>query len=551
MASKSRRGTISLLTIAFLTGTAHADVNPTFGWGFKTFTSLSLPECGSLELFVDSIVDSTGMTTPVPPPYILFAYESGGIPTRRLIGSDPNNVFWTVDHASQSQLVLSMTDLAGNLGGPIRNLSGVGGQVYTVVPSTSGTACHANTPTISPISITTNATNAITTCEVLPLKMSGGTKPYTVTIASIDYPFVTNFTLGAASDTYNWVNRAQPNSQIIASASDAQGIYAASTNLLSTSGSTDVTCPNQTSTELDSSAQTSAAQSSTSAATATSGESSGSSSSASSSSPSTVATATSGGSSGSNSDASTNSTNAIVGGAVGGAVLLGVLVLFMRRWATARRPYTPDDGDNGSGLGNVGDPVPSQNAPFSSVPEETSPFVTSGAQATPYMDNPPYQNSTYTSNYSNEISEATLAPVMQSRTSTYSAAPYTPPGAALPYATQQTLGSNAVISPPPSSAGFNPYAAGFMAPSNSSESTGASTAMGISGAGNAARGGSVAGSAEARPSSGRFADANPSPLDDERLGPEPPQQRRETVYQHEDIEDVTELPPAYKSRIGH
>ncbi|KAF8496353.1 hypothetical protein JB92DRAFT_2990520 [Gautieria morchelliformis] len=152
------------------------------------------------------------MSTPAQPPYTLFAYESGGIPTRQLVGSDPNNLFWTVDHASQSQLAISMADSAGNTGG-------VGQPVYTVVPSTSGTACHANSP-ISPISMTTNTTNAITTCEVLPLRMSGGTKPYTVTVAFLN-SVVTNFTLGAAFDTYNWVNRASPNSQIIASVSDA------------------------------------------------------------------------------------------------------------------------------------------------------------------------------------------------------------------------------------------------------------------------------------------------------------------------------------------
>ncbi|KAF8496351.1 hypothetical protein JB92DRAFT_2990455, partial [Gautieria morchelliformis] len=153
------------------------------------------------------------LSTPAQPPYTLIAYESAGIPTRQVVGSDPNNLFWTVDHAPQSQLAISMTDSAGNAGG-------VGEQVYTVVPSTSGTACHASSP-VSPISMTTNTTKAITTCEVLPLKMSGGTKPYTVTVAFLGAPVVTNFTLGAAFDTYNWVNRASPNSQIIASVSDA------------------------------------------------------------------------------------------------------------------------------------------------------------------------------------------------------------------------------------------------------------------------------------------------------------------------------------------
>jgi hypothetical protein len=287
------------------------------------------------------------------------------------------------------------------------------------------------------------------------------------------------------------------------------------------------------------------------------------------------ATATSGGSSGSNSGASSSSpsTTAIVAGVVGGLVLIGALVIgafffLRRRRATAHRRHPLDGGYDGVGLGKVGSPVPGQNVPFSAS-EEATPFVTSGAQTTPYMDNPPYQYSTHSNTYSTATSDATLGPAMQSRSSTYSAAPNTPPPV-LSYATQQNLGFNAVTSPPSTSASFDPYAAyaggsitpsgpsfdpyapyaaGSIAPSGPSEGT---SALPIAGAVYAARAGSVAESApEAGPSSGRFAVANPSPPDvDEKLGPEPPQ-ARETVYQHEDISDVTELPPAYKERVDH
>ncbi|KAF8586764.1 hypothetical protein K439DRAFT_917258 [Ramaria rubella] len=170
-----------------------------FVWGFNTFNGTSLPECAAAPIFLQT----PGATQP---PYYFFAHEAAGITTVHSLGSDINNLTWTVDHAAGSQLVLSMADAAGNSGGVAPNL-------YTVTSSGS-TSCHAQNPT-SPVSITTNVTKSLQSCEILPIKVSGGTKPYTVTVTALASGAVTNFTLSSQFDTYNWVNRASPNAQLL------------------------------------------------------------------------------------------------------------------------------------------------------------------------------------------------------------------------------------------------------------------------------------------------------------------------------------------------
>jgi len=55
---------------------------------------------------------------------------------------------------------------------------------------------------------------------------------------------------------------------------------------------------------------------------------------------------------------------------------------------------------------------------------------------------------------------------------------------------------------------------------------------------------------EAGPSSGPLVVSNSTVRDpsDEKRGPVPPAAPQESVFQHEDISDVVELPPAYKER---
>jgi len=180
---------------------------------------------------------------------------------------------------------------------------------------------------------------------------------------------------------------------------------------------------------------------------------------------------------------------------------------------------------------------------YMGVPEEVTPFVMAGGQGTPYRDNT-YNNGTYSST----ASEATLG-----------LSPSLHPQPTTPYSPYLPQNQN-VASPPASAASFDPYNAyanvpvdTSSAPSNYSTATTQPPLPGPS-----ARAGSVSGSgvgsAVAGPSTsaGVFTVANPSaqelPDRDVKQGAVPPQSRQTSVFQHADISDVVELPPAYKER---
>lgn len=98
-------------------------------------------------------------------------------------------------------------------------------------------------------------TGSLDACGPLGLTTTGGTKPYTISIAVVGADVVTNFTLGPDDDTMTYINRAGPNSQmfgmlppniililesgllidISVSVSDANGVWGASPKYLTTS----------------------------------------------------------------------------------------------------------------------------------------------------------------------------------------------------------------------------------------------------------------------------------------------------------------------------
>ena len=53
------------------------------------------------------------------------------------------------------------------------------------------------------------------TCAPLRLDVTGGIKPYTITIAAVAAPVVTNVSLGLDDDELIWFQRSGPNSQLI------------------------------------------------------------------------------------------------------------------------------------------------------------------------------------------------------------------------------------------------------------------------------------------------------------------------------------------------
>jgi len=119
-------------------------------------------------------------------------------------------------------LVLSMADAAGNAGGVATDIYTVAGRRHpapgslssNAMAASTNTSCHSQNPT-SAVSISTNTTTTLKSCDVLPMKITGGKRPYTITVATNGSSTVTNVTLGAAYDTYNWVSRAAPNSRLL------------------------------------------------------------------------------------------------------------------------------------------------------------------------------------------------------------------------------------------------------------------------------------------------------------------------------------------------
>lgn len=128
--------------------------------------------------------------------------------------------------------MLSVLDSQGNLGEIPPNLFSV----------TNGNTACLPTPPNSNLILTTNVTGTLQTCQPWGLTIAGGTPPYTVSLASLGSVTVTNATLSPDENLFTYINRANPNGQLLAAVSDAAGNWAAGTALVKTQGSSDITC---------------------------------------------------------------------------------------------------------------------------------------------------------------------------------------------------------------------------------------------------------------------------------------------------------------------
>lgn len=101
-----------------------------------------------------------------------------------------------------------MFDSNGNSGGVLSS-------VYSVAGQKTGTNASC-IPTSSPtITVTSNSTSKINTCDSVQLSISGGKKPYLVTVAETNAEAPFNNTMGPKDDTYTWVNNLTPGNQVI------------------------------------------------------------------------------------------------------------------------------------------------------------------------------------------------------------------------------------------------------------------------------------------------------------------------------------------------
>ncbi|KAF8970972.1 hypothetical protein BDZ97DRAFT_1410986 [Flammula alnicola] len=205
-----------------------AQTSKLFQWGFaNTALSTSLPTCVSLPIIVKSFDPTTNATNGTPP-YYMIAFAVGGTPVTTFIGTDENNLSWTVTQPVGSQLVLSVVDANGSAGG-------IPPRILNVIPG-STTQC-VNTPLLTPeFKVTANVTGNLQTCQPWGFTVKGGVPPYTITLAQPNSPVVTNVTLPFGDDSFTYINRANPGGQLIGAISDFTGRWATGTPIANTQG---------------------------------------------------------------------------------------------------------------------------------------------------------------------------------------------------------------------------------------------------------------------------------------------------------------------------
>lgn len=204
-----------------------------FQWKFgNNFILTELQECQTLPIIVQSITNDTSAVG--VPPYYVVAFEPGGVPTTQNVGNSSGNLSWLVDHAAGVTLMLTMIDSNGSTGGIPINF-------YNV--TTGGTnTCHPTPNRANLATVTPNVTDHLTTCDPWGLTISGGTKPYTVVLSALNSPVITNVTMGPNDDVFTFPDRADPNTELMASVVDASGQWGVSSLTVHTQGKNDTSC---------------------------------------------------------------------------------------------------------------------------------------------------------------------------------------------------------------------------------------------------------------------------------------------------------------------
>jgi hypothetical protein len=105
-----------------------------------------------------------------------------------------------------------MVDALGNSGGVAQTL-------YQI--ASSGTSSCIAPPSSGDFKVNIDDTpSTIQTCQTIPIRIQGGQKPYTITIAATNAATTTNTTMDASNDYYQYVNRIAPGQSMVAAVSD-------------------------------------------------------------------------------------------------------------------------------------------------------------------------------------------------------------------------------------------------------------------------------------------------------------------------------------------
>lgn len=77
-------------------------------------------------------------------------------------------------------------------------------------PAGEDSSCLPPQPTTS-LAIRANVTKDLTTCGYWGLRVTGGTPPYSISLAAVGSPVVTNVSLAEGLDVMTYIDRADPN----------------------------------------------------------------------------------------------------------------------------------------------------------------------------------------------------------------------------------------------------------------------------------------------------------------------------------------------------
>jgi len=223
----------TFLVLSCLVVPCRAQTNKIFQWQFSgNALSSELPSCRQFGITVSPF--NPANDTHGVPPFYMMALPTGGTPNVTPIGTDESQLTWTVNQPVGSQLLLQVIDSQGSSGGVPPNL-------FTVVAGQT-TQCIVAASTEPPFTVEANVTDTLTTCQPWGIIIKGGVPPYNVTLAAINSPVVTNVTMGPLDDQFTFIDRADPNTQLIAAVSDLTGRWATGTPIVKTTGSSDVDC---------------------------------------------------------------------------------------------------------------------------------------------------------------------------------------------------------------------------------------------------------------------------------------------------------------------
>ncbi|TFK98398.1 hypothetical protein BDV98DRAFT_573106 [Pterulicium gracile] len=205
-----------------------------FQWQFiDNAYSASLPACQPLRVLVKSYNEDN--STHGTPPYYMFTLPAGGTPRMYPIGEKEDDLRWKLDFPVGTELMLTVLDANSSVGG-------ISPRLYTSVPG-STTSCVKERDSPSNFTITANVTDTLNTCDPWGITVSGGVPPYMFTLAAVGSPVLTNVTSETDDqDTLTYINRADPDGQLLVAVSDVTGRFASGTPMVNTSGSKDYNC---------------------------------------------------------------------------------------------------------------------------------------------------------------------------------------------------------------------------------------------------------------------------------------------------------------------